>query len=523
MIKCEICGEEFKGMIGWKHLKKHNITTKQYKEKYGNVVSPEFKALKKQQNSGKNNPNFGRRHSQETKDKISRLNKNRTAYNKGVNMPDEQKQKLSKIAKERNRTWHETGTHPIVGQKRSEQTKEKIKEARKKQKITSEQLYKAIETKKERGYDLAFFRGKKHSDVAKKKISETSKIQAKKKSEHSLKIAEKRLTELGYTLDSVIDSVATISCNTCKNTFTRSRQYITESKAYKEMCASCYSNGSITSNAEKEIVEFLKQFTVVRENERGIITPLEIDIFLPDFDIGVEYNGLYWHSEEYKEKDYHAYKTQKCLEKNIRLIHVFEDEWLNNSDIVKSRLLSSIGKNKRIHARKCEIREISSKQANQFLKDNHIQGTGRSNIRIGLYDNDKLVSVMTFLKGDVSKRIKQWELNRFCSLINTNVVGGANRLFNYFIKKYQPDTIISFADRRWSVKSPVYSKLGFVQDSITVPNYWYFKPNEMRRYHRYGLRKPAESLLIERELRYQEGWRRIYDCGSIKYIWRKAG
>ena len=312
------------------------------------------------------------------------------------------------------------------------------------------------------------------------------------------------------------------TCKTCDLTeILPSETFKWRKNNFGEVCRKCNNilNGSYQENKLREFIESLGVSTV---NNKKILDGKEIDIFVPDYNIGVEYNGLYWHSEERVGKQYHLEKTILAESKEIKLIHIFEDEWLEKPDIVKSRLKSLFGmSDQRIFARKCKIQEISSKQANQFIKNNHIQGTGRSNIKLGLYYNNQLVSVMTFLKGDLSKNIRGWELNRFCSIPDTNVVGAGSRLFNYFTKKYKPENIISFADRRWSNKDAFYTKLGFVQDSITVPNYWYFKPNEMRRYHRYGLRKPAESLLIERELRYQEGWRRIYDCGSIKYIWRE--
>jgi hypothetical protein len=246
-----------------------------------------------------------------------------------------------------------------------------------------------------------------------------------------------------------------------------------------------------------------------------------LDIYLPEYKVAIEYNGLYWHNELRKDKNYHLDKTNKCLENGVRLIHVFEDEYENTPTIVKDRLKNMLGINKRIYARKCEVKTIKPTEANAFIKRYHIQGSGRANVHLGLWNDSELVAVMTFLNGDISKGITDWELNRFCNKSGVTVVGGASKLFKYFTRHHNTETVISYADRRWSAVSPFYEKLGFDHTKDTVPNYWYILPNEMNRIHRYALRKPSGCVDTERELRLSEGYLRIYDCGSSKYIWRK--
>lgn len=524
MIKCEICQQIFKSLITGKHLKKHGITSAEYKEKYGPVASDEYRALKAKQNSGKNNPNYGNSLSEESKKKISQSNTGKTPHNKGKSMSDEQKEKLSKLAIERNTQWNENGTHPIVGRKHTQETKQKIKEKRSKQTIEPQSYIKALETKRSMGYDMAFFKGKKHTSETRKKISEISKKHAAEKREKSIEHAKQRLASIGYTLLSVDDNTANILCNTCGNTLSRTRQNICESKLKKTMCYHCYPPTSGTSNAEKELSDFISHYICVQVNNRSILGSKEIDIFVPEKNIGFEYNGLYWHSDVYKHKTYHLEKKMAAAEKNINLIHIFEDEWVEKKQIVKSRILSLLGKTpNRIFARKCVVKEIDSRTANIFLNANHIQGSGRSNIRLGLYYEGKLFSVMTFLKNDISKNTKGWELNRFCSLLNTQVTGGADKLFKNFIKNHDPEQITSFCDLRWSKTNTVYQSLGFEYCYDTQPNYWYFMCNEIKRYHRYTLRKKESSSLSERELRENQGYLRIYDCGSSKWIWKKAG
>jgi len=515
--------QEFSSIITWKHLKSHGISTIDYKKKYGEVASPEYKELKKLQNSGKRNPNFNNKMSSESKDKISQSNKGNIPHNKNKSMSQKQKEILSAKAVERNIYWRETDSHPVKGTSRSMETKNKIKEKRATQVISKEQALKSIETKIKNGYNIAFFKGKTHSSESKEKISNSSKKTALLKKNNSIKDASARLADNGYTLISVIDNLLHIKCNLCNNKFTRSRQYATTSKITQEMCNVCYPLQTGTSNQEKELAEFLSKYVQIETNNRSIISPKELDIFIPNHSLAIEYNGLYWHSEVYKDNKYHLNKKLQAEDKGVDLIHIFEDEWVNNIDIVKSRLLMRLGKiENKIYARKCIIKEIDASTANTFIKQNHIQGVGRSNVRVGLYYNSQLVSVMTFLNGDISKGIKGWELNRFCSLINTQVTGAAGRLFKWFINNYDPETVISFSDRRWETSSSVYSKIGFKYASTSVPNYWYFCNNENQRYHRYSLRKPTGSILSERELRESQGYLRIYDCGSSKWIWSKT-
>lgn len=510
MITCKICGQEFAKIITSTHLKKHNITTAEYKDKYGSVACEEYKQSLSAQRSGANNANYGNKMSAESKAAISAKNKGKAAWNKGMPISKEQKQAVS-LANTGRTAWNKGGTV-------TEETRSKIKAARAKQVIKPESVQKAIATKIERGYDLAVFRGKTHSAESRAKISAATTAAMKQRTHQSLIDAQERIAEHGYTLEKIDGNFVTLK-HTCNNEFTITRQYLTNSKFKPDLCPHCYSRDYKVSIAEQEIIDFLKQHTVVQTGNRTIISPLELDIVLPDFKIAIEYNGLYWHSEIFKDKQYHARKTELASNAGYTLVHIFEDEWINNRSIVESRLLSMLNKNTRIYARNCSVVELSSNTANAFLKHTHLQGTGRSNVRYGLLHNDTLVAVMTFLHNDISKGVKGWELNRFATSAGINVVGGASKLFKHFISNHSPSTVTTFADRRWSSSSKFYETLGFTFAHTTAPNYWYTMSNEIKRYHRYGLRKPAGTTLTEAELRQQQGYTRIYDCGNNKYIW----
>lgn len=315
----------------------------------------------------------------------------------------------------------------------------------------------------------------------------------------------------------------TIECHTCGNTEVLPTETLKWRVAtVKTPCRTC---GGLNKGSKDEgaIAEFIAQHTTIIRNDRTIIRPMEIDIYLPEHKIGVEYHGLFWHSEPRKGRTYHQEKLNAAQAVGIRLIQIFEDEWIQNPDIVKDRLLHIIKKSTtRIYARKCRVEEITSAQSAEFLKNIHIQGVGRSNVRLGLYQDDELVSVMTFLKNDRSKNIKGWELNRFATKPGYSVIGGASKLFSHFAKTYDPESVISFADARWCSNTPVYLSLGFEDQGITTPGYWYLSLDGVERIHRFALRKPKDCQMTERELRESEGYLRIYDAGHRRFLWKRA-
>lgn len=221
----------------------------------------------------------------------------------------------------------------------------------------------------------------------------------------------------------------------------------------------------------------------------------ELDIYIPDKQLAIEFDGIFWHNEINKPVDYHLNKTEECKKKGIRLIHIFEDEWIEKPNIWKSMLNNLLGSNEnRIFARKCEIKEVSMEDSKTFLEENHLQGYCHSQIRYGLYYNNKLVSLMTFGKTRhfIGNSSHQFELLRFCNKLNTSVIGAASRLFKYFIKTVKPNNIVSYADKRWS-NGNLYEKLRFHKYNESKPNYYYVIGN--RRKNRFNFRK---SILVKK-------------------------
>lgn len=294
-------------------------------------------------------------------------------------------------------------------------------------------------------------------------------------------------------------------------------------------CPKC---ANTESKGELELLEYINKIVdgegVIRR-DRKTINGIELDIYIPSKKIAFEYNGLYWHSELSKDKNYHLEKTNKCTENGIRLIHIFEDEWEFKKDIVKSVVKNALGKSDNvIYARNCEIKEVSPKDSKQFLELNHLQGGCNSSTRYGLYSNGELVSLMTFGKSRhfIGNNGCDYELLRFCNKINTNVVGGASKLFKHFINEHEDiNRIVSYADKRWA-SGNLYNILGFEKYNESKPNYYYII--NKKRVYRFNLRKSileknygCPKEMTEKEFCLTKHWYRIYDCGCLCFEWKR--
>ena len=306
-------------------------------------------------------------------------------------------------------------------------------------------------------------------------------------------------------------------CNTCGHQF---EDHLNDGRVPR--CPMCFP--SCSSIPESEIFGFLLLYSKnTKRGDRKVLSGLEIDILLPDQKIGIEFDGLYWHSESnHTDNHYHLDKTNLAKSKGIQLIHIFEDEWIEKQDIVKSILLAKMGKiDNKIAARKCIIRTILNKEAKQFLFDNHLQGSinGR---HFGLYYEEKLVSLLTMGKPRFNKKY-DWEILRFCCKNFTIVQGGLSKLLNYF-EKNNSGTIITYVDRRYG-SGLGYQKSGFKKVGETNPNYYYlskgFTYRESRmKYQKHKLPDLLENFdpeLTEWENMQLNGYSRIWDCGNLVY------
>lgn len=262
------------------------------------------------------------------------------------------------------------------------------------------------------------------------------------------------------------------------------------------------------SAPEKEVGEFISNLGVKWKKDHEILKPFEIDIYCQEYNIGIEFNGNYWHSDLKLPKKYHENKSKMAQEKGIRLIHIYEYEWKNpvKREIIKSLLRISFGKvTDRIYARNCDIREISNAEARDFNNNNHLQGHRNAQITYGLFYNDKLVQLMSFSK----HRTYGWEIIRGCPGSNNIVVGGVSKLFKHFIREHNPDMIFSYCDfNKFDGKG--YEAIGMEFIGYTGPNLtWVVDGNGIPRSPK--KRKELQEIADCK----------IWGAGSKKYLWKK--
>lgn len=507
-IKCLECNKTFKQLSN-SHLKSHNLTPEEYKLKHNVEKLSSQKSIDnmKKRAIESNKHRKGIKRSKEIceniKNSIRRtFDEGRIIHNKGIPMKEDQKLILKEKALERNKIWRENNNNPLTGHDVSDETKEKISKT------------------------LVEF-WKNNPDVIeqnkiKQKESYIRNGTYKKIRDNFLKRKIKLLESFDFNVISIENDMFSIKCNKCNHEHYRHIKSI----IHKNICPSCKKVG--TSSYEHEIYDFLKENNIsnIILNDRTLLKTHELDLYLPDYNIAIEIDGLYWHSETVgKDKNYHINKTQMCNKLGIRLIHIFEDEWVNKKDIVKQKIknILHISTNERVYARKCTIKEISNSEVKEFFNNNHIQGHVNSKINIGLLYNNEIVSVMSFSKPSIAKGKANYnfELTRYAT--SKNVIGGAGKSFSYFIKNYNPLSIISYCDLRWGTGN-MYSKIGFNYIGDTKPNYWYTKG--FNRYHRYNFTKYKlveqgyDINKTEKEIMSDLKYNIIWDCGHSKWEWK---
>ena len=307
---------------------------------------------------------------------------------------------------------------------------------------------------------------------------------------------------------------------------------------------------SNVSSIEQEVIEFINHIcedTNIIHNDRDAIKPNEIDIYLPELNLGIECDPTATHNSTINVFDsksaalspsYHLNKTIKCEEAGIFLFHLFGYEWTNKRPIMESMIRNLIGANAdKFYARNCYVKEVSSEDSKKFLNENHRQGYAAARVKIGLYDKKtvRLVSLMTFGKmrntiGTGKEDLSDcWELIRFCNVLNTSVVGGASKLFKYFVDSYKPSRIRSFSDRAHT-RGTLYSALGFKYMHSSEPSYVWVDSFTDVAYNRVNAQKQNIKAFLhddsidlnksEKQIMEEHGFLRMYDCGTILWEWK---
>lgn len=293
-----------------------------------------------------------------------------------------------------------------------------------------------------------------------------------------------------------------------------------------------YDNHNYVSNEEQQVVDFIKSIyngEVITSN-RSILNGQEIDIYIPEFNLAFEYDGLYSHAYRpwestpslIKDRNYHLNKTLKCKEKGIALYHIFSDEWANRPSAWQNMIQSRLQKNTiTIPARKCPVEPLNGLLCDYFLDQYHIQGKDKSGLKTALFYKNEPIAVMTFGKSRFNKNV-EWELIRYCVKSNYNIPGGFSKLLTHFRREH-PGTIVSYADRRYS-DGGVYEKNGFKLIRTNRPNYKYIDKGRRNTINRMLLQKKNllkvlnKPELTEEQLAYELGYMKIYDCGTLTFV-----
>lgn len=320
----------------------------------------------------------------------------------------------------------------------------------------------------------------------------------------------------------------------CGNTF----EMTPDSMLRGGRCKACkYSTG------EGELFNEVKKISDdAIQGDRSILPcKREIDIYIPTNKIAIEYDGLRYHTVEHFMSDerrkwtysyaskYHLWKTDECYKQGIRLLHFYEDEWLNKKDIVLDIIRTVLRvEPMKVYARKTNVAQITKKEADEFLCKNHIQGKVRAKFYIGLFIEGELIAVQTYSslrKSLGGKNDDEWELTRYATKLGYSVIGGFSKCLSYFCKHNDVARIISYGDLRIIDRdNNVYIKNGFNQTRVCSPSYYYVKNN--KRYHRFDYRKQVierkynwvyDDKKTEKEMMRELGYERIYDCGKIRY------
>ena len=271
------------------------------------------------------------------------------------------------------------------------------------------------------------------------------------------------------------------------------------------------------SSLEQEVYNYIKTIYdggVLRCN-RKILNGKELDIYIPEKNIAIEFNGCYWHSKNNGvNKYYHQNKSKECLSKGIRLIHIYEDEWIHKRDIINDIIKSALGgfENK-VYARKCEVRVVD-KQIYKDMCKYHLQGYSPAQIILGLCYQNQLIQLASFSKSRYDKNY-EYEWIRGIQLPGYQIIGGTSKLFSYFIKNYNPSSIICYSDfNKFSGNS--YKNCGFILDKITTPDMWFNEINGLKRINRQPSKHQLTKKLVE-----SGDLLEIHGAGNMKWVWRK--
>lgn len=270
-----------------------------------------------------------------------------------------------------------------------------------------------------------------------------------------------------------------------------------------------------------EILRELKPDIHIIRNTRKIIAPKEIDIWLPAYNLGIEYHGSYWHTED-KVGDLHRQKTIMAKAAGVRLIQIFDYELVEKQDKLIAFLKNILGESKKLYARNCICKEITSGEAKNFLNMYHLQGFKGAAKTYALFDNlGEIIQVMSFGKPRFNKTY-EWEIIRLATKAEVQVVGGAQRLWKKFISDVDPKSVITYADVRFYDGS-IYEKMGFNFIEHTEADYiWFDGVNKLSRHQTRKqtlVSKGFDEQLTETQIMKNNKYKKILSAGNYVFAY----
>ena len=285
-------------------------------------------------------------------------------------------------------------------------------------------------------------------------------------------------------------------------------------------CPSC---GASISKPEIKLKDFIRSFYKgeIITNSKSIIPPMELDIYVPTLNLAIEFNGGYWHSERFKDKNYHLHKYNLCKNKNIRLVSIWEWEYLKDRDKIENFIKNLIVEKKKLFARKLQIKEVDIKTQREFLESNHLQGYVPCTYALGLYKDNELIQLMTLRVK--SKKDKLYEIGRLATKTGFTVIGGTKRLFKHLLSLVDFEIIISYNNMD-KFTGDTYESLGMCFENTTIPYGWIRNLEYLPRYQTQKsklIRQGFDKNKSESEIMRSEGFEKIYFTGVSKFVLKK--
>lgn len=220
-----------------------------------------------------------------------------------------------------------------------------------------------------------------------------------------------------------------------------------------------------SSQAERDINDFINSLGVSTiQNTRTLISPLEIDIYVPSHNLAIEYNGIYWHNSNARDASYHLNKTNLCKQKGIRLFHISEAFWDDREDIIKSNIKAALNiYNTTINANDCSLYELDAESSEQFFEENHINGYIPTTLTIGLVCDNIIVAAASFQQHE-----EMWEMVQFCNKCEYNVIHSLDTLIKTF-KTEVGNVVLIYSVDIGIESSEIYENIGFVNIGEVEP------------------------------------------------------